>query len=243
MQAKHAILKTLLGDDLSHLSSPLKAQIEALPCGSVDWLQNPYPFLDLIDNSWLSSSLLALHKVSLTPSPMQDFAKAKLWQAVAPQDILPFQIAKQLPMGTLLNLSTQELIQTCQRLGLYDLVLDARHVVQTHLLNALKGALSDDQQSFYKKIQHQPSSVDFGRLSLTRWNKDAKALQVMLEKRGLNRLAKATFPAHTSIKWYLQRRLNQQLASTFTSFCTAIANKKAQKALQTEVETALGEQA
>lgn len=238
MHPKHAILKALLGDQTTSIAPSLKLELEKIPLASADWIKKPFAFLDCIDTSWLQDKSKNLHQMSLSPSPLQAFAQSQLWSSIKPAHILPYETALALPLGNVLQHGVTTIIEGYKRLGLFDLALDARKIVQTDILQAISSSLSDDQKAFYKSIQDKPTPIDFGRLSLTRWDKQPASLQSVIEKRGFNRFAKALYPCHPSIKWYLQHLLSKDNAAIFNSLCTDVKNKNAQKTLQEELKAA-----
>ena len=238
MHPKHAILKALLGNQTTNITSSLKLELEKIPKASADWIKKPFTFLDSIDVSWLQDKAKHLHNLSLSPSPIQAFAKSQLWSLIKPAQILPYDTVLALPLGDILKQSANTIIEGYKRLGLYDLALDARQIVQTEILQAISSSLSEDQKAFYKSIQNTPTPIDFGRLSLTRWDKQPASLQDVIEKRGFNRFAKALYPCHSSFKWYLQHLLSKDKAAIFNSLCVDVKNQNAQRTLQREVKAA-----
>ncbi|MCP5492144.1 MAG: hypothetical protein H7A40_03780 [Chlamydiales bacterium] len=238
MHPKHALLKALIGNDTTHVTPTLRQKLEHIPTAKANWITNPFAFLDHMDTSWLQEKSKTLYQVSLSSSPMQPFARSILWSSIKPEQILPFETALSLPLGDILQYPVKTVIEGYTRLGLYDLALDARRLVRTDILQAIAASLNEDQKAFYKSIQHLPTPIDFGRLSLESWDKQPTTLQSVIEKRGFNRFAKALYPCHSSLKWYLQHLLSKDKAAMFNTLCTDVKNKNAQHALQEELKFA-----
>ncbi|MCB1117972.1 MAG: hypothetical protein KDK50_05255 [Chlamydiia bacterium] len=238
MHPKYALLKALVDRETTHVAPGLRQKLEEMPAAIASWITDPFSFLDHLDTSWLHGVNKKLHQIGLSSSPMRAFARSTLWLSIKPRQILPFETVLAFPMGNILQHPVNTVIEGYKRLGLYDLALDARRIVQTDILQAIAASLSEDQKAFYKSIQHMPTPIDFGRLSLERWDKQPSTLQTVIEKRGFNRFAKALYPCHPSLKWYLQHLLNKDKAAMFNSLCTDVKNKNAQHTLQEEVKFA-----
>jgi len=249
VRASQAILKSLVEAKASvlrpHITDTLNNSLDLLPHITTtpdQWLQHPYPFLSKIDISWLESQQLRLHELGKSPtSQIAQFSHFSLWQSLIHNQtkILPFQAARELPLGNLLELTKSDSVKLFHLLGLFDLSLDLKKIVQTPTLQAIKSALSAAQMQFLKSLANKPTTVDFGRLDLDRWNRQPQSLQDVLFNRGLNRLAKALFHAESSIIWYFERILDKPMGTKFKKLISDLKNAPAQKALMTEVQTAL----
>ncbi len=248
MRASQAILKTLIdakGEVFRHcMTLSLSNTLDLFPTthvGDLDWIKHPYPFLEKIDLSWLTGENLRLHELCQSnTSRIATFAKLTLWKNLAQDlpELLPFQAAKEQRLGNLLTLSKQECIKLFHLLGLFDLSLDLKKIVQTQTLQAIKSALNSAQTTFLQSLSHKTTSVDFGRLDLNRWDKQAKTLQDVLYNRGLNRLAKALVTASPSVIWYFEHTLDQTTGNKLKKLISDLKNPSAQQALLAEVQVA-----
>ena len=248
MKAATAILKTLIdakGEVFRNcMTMSLSNTMDSFPTthvGVSDWLNHPYPFLEKVDLSWVEGENLRL--LELCKSDVQrvaNFAKLTLWQNMTGSEskLLPFQAAKEERLGNLLELSKQECVKLFHLLGLFDLSLDLKKVVQTQTLQAIKSALNTTQTKFLQSLSHKATSVDFGRLDLNRWDKQAKTLQDVLFNRGLNRLAKALVTTSPSVIWYFEHTLDQAVGNKLKKLISDLKNPSAHQALLAEVQTA-----
>ena len=248
MKAAQAILKTLIdakGEVFRNcMTMSLSNALDLFPTthiGASDWINHPYPFLEKIDLSWLEGENLRLHELCKSNVPrVSHFAEFSLWQNLTDgqSKLLPFQAAKEERLGNLLDLSKQECVKLFHLLGLFDLSLDLKKVVQTQTLQAIKSALNATQTKFLQSLSHQATSVDFGRLDLNRWDKQAKTLQDVLFNRGLNRLAKALVTTSPSVIWYFEHTLDQMIGNKLKKLISDLKNPSAHQALLAEVQAA-----
>ena len=171
------------------------------------------------------------------------FAESALWKDFTKDSgpSLPFQGAQELSFGKILSLSPDQMTKLFHLLGLFDLSLELKKVVNSETLQSIQASLTKTQAGFLKKIK--PSKVDFGSLHLDKWNKTPKTLQDALFSRGLNRLAKAFYTANSNIVWYFKRKLDKQTAENFSKLMTDLKNPAASNSLAQEVQQAITEAA
>lgn len=239
MQPKDAILKSLIGDkDFSkHMTSHVKGSLSRMPAFEVNWVQTAYPFINHINLSWLTSNQIRLHHLCTSKNAsLSLFAKKQLWTSLKSKDLLPFPIIASMPLGHLSQLNESQIKKLCHLLGLYDLAIDARKIVQTKTRLAIENSLSEEQKHFLQSHAATPSPIDFGRLDLSKWDKSKTSLQAVIFQRGLNRLAKALFDCDQSLLWYITRRLDKSLSAQLMKLKTDVKKTDAKKRLIQEVE-------
>lgn len=218
----------------NHLRNQLVASVEPKV-----WLHEPYPFLRSIDASWLEPHYRNLLQLCTSPQKrLAHFAYQTLWESITKRtpNLIPFQMASQLEFGDLLNLSKDQLLQCCSLLGLVDLALDLRRVVETKTMQAVQNALTKEQTLYISKLARTPSSIDFGSMNLSSWNGATDTLQEMILQRGTNRFAKAIFGINEQIIWYLERIQPQKISAAWKSKIIDLKNPSAHKSLRGELQ-------
>ena len=239
------ILSSLISNRRSlseYLTLSYQNQLRSQPQQSVSakiWIHEPYPFLRSIDSSWLQPHQLNLLQLCNSPQKrLAYFAQHALWIALTEcrPNIIPFQMATQLEFGDLLDLSKEQLSQCFYFLGLFDLALDLRRLVETKTMQDIQNALTKRQTVFITKLAKAPSSVDFGSMDLKSWNGAIDTLQEMLLHRGTNRFAKAIFGIDDQLIWYLERIQSLNDANTWKSQIKDLNNPSAHASLCNELK-------
>ena len=131
------------------------------------------------------------------------FLLSTMYKQIYPSEMLPRELFKKTDMDRLFKLSKKELILLVDLLGMYDLAVEMRQIVDKTLLQKIHGALSRDQHAFLQFASKQSIKWTPPKLNLTGWDKDAKKLRNLLHYRGLFRLAMATYEEEENFKWHL----------------------------------------
>jgi hypothetical protein len=151
------------------------------------------------------------------------------------EDLLPLECLPDSPFNVLLNWKLEELSLLIDRLGLHDLALDMRRVIDTRRLKLIHNALSSDEVRLLHVLRHQKEPVAFSSMGLHQWNGQTETLRQALHQRGLNRLAKALFGQEPSFLWHLSRQFDAGRAALLSRLCTGIDHPKAAALLTAQV--------
>ncbi len=172
---------------------------------------------------------------------LQIFFRQKMAQYLLSShpDLLPI---KALPSSSLLILSTlntQELRLLIEFLGLHDLSVEIKQIIDNTKLKKIHMVLSKEKQFFLKGLTHKKEHVIFRRMELSRWNGEMDRLLSLLFQRGMNRLAKALYPEHADLVWHLAHRLDTQEAQLLYSLHKPLEHPNAYTFLSKQILEAL----
>jgi len=142
------------------------------------------------------------------------------------KDLLPIECLPEHPLNTLLELTSEQLLELINCLGLMDVAHDLKHIIDTVKRKQIQGALSQKNQNFLKFISHQKESIAFKRMGLETWDGDLNYLNKLIHQRGLNRLAKALFGQEESLFWYLSHKLDTSNSSILQQLHTDLKHPK-----------------
>jgi len=220
--------------------------------------------LNLVHDSWISPFLRTLSKSDLllflsalpekkadnlrkellfTPSLIQVSTQAKsfLIRTMAKAlissfpHLLPIEALPSSQLNQLLELSLKDLYTLIDLLGLHDLSIEIKQIIDTTRLKQIHAILSQKQKAYLQHLTHQRERVLFKRLELHNWNGKPEPLLQLLRQRGLNRLAKALYPESPSLIWYLCHRMPSEEASLFSSLHNPLEHTKAHQFLARQV--------
>lgn len=142
-------------------------------------------------------------------------------------DLLPLELLPHSPLNTLLGISNEAIHQLVEYLGLHDLAVEIRQIIDTMKLKKIHAVLSSDKEAYLKGLLQKKEAVVFKRMELSKWDGKAESLQKVLFHRGLNRLAKALYPENASLIWYVNHMLPWEEASSLQSLCKPLEHTKA----------------
>jgi hypothetical protein len=184
------------------------------------------------------SLLFTNHLLPLTPSA-KFFLQKTLWNKLGASNERPLTWLPQSPLNVLLTIDFHCLTALIFLLGLHDLAHEMRQIIETAKLKKIQAALSPKELAFLKTLMQKKESVVFKKLSLSQWSGDRETLRKTLQRRGINRLAKAAYGYDESLFWYLTHRLEIETAKQLMKLSTVLDLPRAQEALITQVEEAL----
>lgn len=180
--------------------------------------------------------LLSDGKTNLTSSAKLFLQKILLEELLSGKpDILPSECLPDSPLNALLRLPLLDLNQLIAFLGLHDLAIDMKHIIETAKLKRIQAALSPTEQGYIKILLQSKEPVVFAKMGLAKWNGDTEALRQLISQRGMNRLAKATYNQDGSFIWYLTHMLEADLAPLFQKLHTPLDNSTAVQTLTFQI--------
>jgi len=180
-----------------------------------------------------------LFSKSIAPlSPLgKNYLQHELIKYILPKDsdVIPTECLPHCPLNSLLDLSHEALLSLIEYLGLHDLSVEIRQIIDTMKLKKIHSALSKEKDAYLKVLLQRKEPVLFKRMELVKWDGKADTLQKVLVHRGINRLAKALYPENPSLVWYVSHMLPWDEASTFQSLCKPLEHAKAANLLSHQI--------
>ena len=130
--------------------------------------------------------------VHLTP-PAKSFLQETLLRKLREKEVLPIECLPASPLNALVELTEAELRKVAHFLGLHDLAIEIKHIIDTARLKKIYAALPHAEQQFIKRLLQKKEPIVFKKMEINRWHGDLDSLTLALEKRGWNRLGKALY--------------------------------------------------
>ena len=150
-------------------------------------------------------------------------------------DLLPLECLPPSPLNGLLDLPSEAVHAIVDLLGVRDLAIEVSQIIDKGKLKKIHGSLSPQQQAYLKTLTHEP--VVFAPMGLVHWSEDREKLQVLVQERGLNRLAKALCGQDSSLIWYVLHRLDMKKALVVSNLSKPLDHPRAHEALVEQVAT------
>lgn len=150
-------------------------------------------------------------------------------------DLLPIECLPESPLNDLIALPTEILITFLDLLGLHDLSVEMKQIIDKQKLIKIEEALLPEQAQYLKILLQSHEPVAFSPMGLLNWNGDKERLKILIRQRGANRLAKALYEQNPSLIWYVLHRLDVERALLVRKFSTPIDNPRARQLLIQQV--------
>lgn len=179
------------------------------------WLQPLFQKIPEILHSYVLSALPESHFSGLSrllnkeikPFPMvpqvRTFFINMLCKHLEVPLLLPTTFLPPSKISMLVNYTKQQLMELIDFLGLHDLAEEMRFILDKNQLKILFGLLSIKKQNYLKRCMANKERFPTQRLNLEQWKGTRQQLEVLLHKRGLERLAKALAGQHPDLLWYV----------------------------------------
>lgn len=165
------------------------------------------------------------------------FLRTALFQKIVSDqaDLLPVECLPEAPLNALLELSLADLNALMDYLGLHDLSVEVKQIIETAKLKQINNALSSEEQNYLKILLQSREPVAFSRMNLVHWKGDSESLKSLLRQRGINRLAKALYGQNPSFIWHLTHKMDIDRALLLQKLCTPLENSAASKLLVSQI--------
>ncbi len=221
-----AILKFLPKEDVQSLQESSIVATDFLPL-----LQGALSSLSSMHASWLQPLIekfpAALHTsliASLTERQKADFKTANLPALSSPAkafllnqicakmktaDHLPVEYLEKTELTPLVQLTRGQLIEIADFLGLHDLAVEVRQIVNRNHLRNIYACLSSKQLSYLKLCLQQKEQLVSPKLGIDLTKQDCLKLKHIIHRRGLIRLGKALCGQHPDMVWHLTHLLDR----------------------------------
>lgn len=169
---------------------------------------------------------------SLSPVGKQFLQEKLLGYLIAEiEDLLPLSALPDSPLNVLLDLKNDTLNLSLDFLGLHDLAIEVRQIIEKHKLNKIYDALTPPQLNYLKILMQSSEPVSFNRMGLATWNEDKEKLKILIRQRGGNRLAKALYGQDPSFVWYVLHKLEVERALLVKKLYAPMENNRATQIL------------
>jgi len=181
---------------------------------------------------------LKLSMPFLNPSStVQTFFKQTMASFLLPRnlDLLPLEALPHSPLNPLLDLPFKDLRFVIELLGLHDLAVELKQIIDNNKLKKIYSIFPIEKQVFLKVLAHKKEPVVFKSIEMHRWDEKPESLLQILLQRGLNRLAKALYPESASFIWYIKHRMDIEEGEIFSSLFKKLGNPKAHSVLSNQV--------
>jgi len=165
------------------------------------------------------------------------FLQKKLWQKIADKgDLLPIECLPASRLNFFLAFTQEQIFLFANALGMHDLALEIRQIIDTTKLKQIHKALSPMQERYLKTLILKKEPLAFTPMGLIKWDGNEEALKQQILQRGFNRLAKALFKENSSFLWYFLHRLDPHPASLFQKLSTPLEHPQAIEILTHQIE-------
>lgn len=226
--------------------------------------EDPEKLLAWIHSSWitpflrtLSEKEIGLFLAALSPEKITAVGKSLLYAGKIPalsqlgklflratlvryltaevDDLLPLECLPESPLNDLTSLPTDVLVGFLDLLGLHDLAVEMKQIIDKQKLMRIEETLTGEQLQYLKILLQSHEPVAFTNMGLLHWNGDQEKLKALIQQRGANRLAKALHGQNESLVWYVLHRLDVEKALLVRKLFMPIDNPRAGKLLIQQV--------
>lgn len=143
------------------------------------------------------------------------------------ENFLPKEMLPHSPLTSLLDLTVDQLRAVIEYLGLHDLSVDMKQIIDNTKLKKIYAALTKESSTYLSHISSKKEPVIFKKIELQRWDGKSDSLKKLVTHRGINRLAKALYPENESLKWHITRKVSVEDAQLLMSLCKPLEHAKA----------------
>jgi len=182
-----------------------------------------------------------LLRFSFQPLPLNSSAaqyfREWVWGKITEgkKDLLPISCLPASPLNVILELDFDVLTEVIDYLGLYDLALEVKLIIDTVKLKQIYSTLSKEQLYFLKTLVHQKESISFRMMGLNQWDGNTSHLKSLIHQRGINRLAKVLFSEHPDLFWHVNHSFDMEHSVLLTKFYIPLNQPRATKILAEQV--------
>ncbi len=154
----------------------------------------------------------------------------------AHEQLLPVEYLPSSPLNQLLSLSKKQLTQLLDRLALYDVAAEIKHIVDTKTLKKISNILSEEQREVLKSLSSHKEPHPLPKLGLDQWDGSEEAFRTLLQRRGLQRLGLALSGQDPDLVWALCHHLDIGRGNALFKMCGKEAVPGASEMIQREIE-------
>jgi hypothetical protein len=131
-----------------------------------------------------------------------------LWDKTEEKSHLPLTLLPHFPLKSLAILNKAQLQKVIDYLGLHDLTLSIRTIVNKALIRSVFETLDTKERLFLKKIFNKKETVSSKKIPLETWTGNKEKLRILLHKRGIIRLGAALSGTDKELIWHIIKILD-----------------------------------
>lgn len=173
-------------------------------------------------------------------TPAREYIGKTLWEKVSGGEHLPMECLPETPLNALLNYEFKSLLMLIDFLGIHDLALEVKKIIETAKLKQIYAALTPSELSFLKTLLLRKEPLTFKRMELQSWDGKKSSLRMLVHQRGLNRLAKTLTGSEPALLWYVSHKLDMERGELLLKLATPLESERAQAALIEQMVEVLG---
>lgn len=180
--------------------------------------------------------------ISPLPKPSQEFLTNHFKDSFSPYNLPPrlnqlaaeqlleitFGKEKPIPLSFLpdeklsflAKATHKDLLTLCQNLGLFDVVIEIRKIIQSALLKQLETAFTLEELTFLRDIHNYQKGVQLGEMGLKNFTGNRAELRDIILNRGLHRLSLALFGSSKYLLWHILHIFSLDEAAKLKGFQT-----------------------
>jgi hypothetical protein len=174
--------------------------------------------------------LLTNHSAKVNPFS-KPFLQKALWKKAHEKELLSVECLPDSPLNPLLEFNLSELVTLIDLLGVHDLAVQVKQIIETAKLKQIDKALTPLELNLLKTLLHRKEVLTFKSFSLQKWDGAPESLREVLQQRGLNRLAKSLYRKEISLLWYVSRILDIERGQLLLKLATPLEQVRAQEIL------------
>ncbi|WP_039356208.1 hypothetical protein [Candidatus Protochlamydia amoebophila] len=166
-----------------------------------------YPLVKAALTSEQASGLQNAQSLTLS-KPVKTFIINQLYSFLKADERLPYDYLPETDLSELGTWNKDKLTLLIDFLGLHDLAVEVRHIVDKNHLKNIYACLTPKQFYYLKVCLHQKEVLSVPKLGIDPSLKDCTKLKRIIHQRGLFRLSKALCGQHPDFIWYLAHTLD-----------------------------------
>lgn len=156
-------------------------------------------------SQFLNDETLLTKKI---PKSTRKFFQNFLRKGLEPKNILDEIFLPQMPLSELLLLDKIILLEMIDLLGLYDLAIKMKVIIDRQLISKINSAFTEKKVQFLHAIINQKKKIPTYEFDLRAWDEDPESLKKMVHKRGLYKLSQALGGYSKDFLWHFSRKFD-----------------------------------
>lgn len=170
--------------------------------------------------------------ISISP-PLKTFLQKKIIDVLLADNptLPPIEGLPTSPLHCLLELSPAQFSIFIDFLGLYDLAIEMRLIIDTVKIKKIQSILSKEKMIFLSLLSNRQEPQLFKRIDRNLCDGKIENLPNLLHKKGMNRLAKALYPEDPDFIYYIKLRMSSDEFAVFLPLHKKSENAKTYKIL------------
>lgn len=124
------------------------------------------------------------------------------------REILKQDFIRPYPLTKLLDMDIHLLFEMFDLLGLYDLSIKLKYVIDKKILSNIYDCFSPSRKKFLLSLIHHTDKIQLSEVDLSNWSGDPIFLKKIIHKKGILRLGKALSGYPKDFMWHLTHKLD-----------------------------------